>query len=43
MFTFSDLQFFSVLGITNQIKELMFYAANNKTEKNKITTLTSTV
>ena len=33
MFTFSDLQFFSVLGITNQIKKLMFYAANNKTEK----------
>ena len=35
MFTFSDLQFFSVLGITDQIKEFMFYAVDNKIEKKK--------
>ena len=43
MFTFSDAQFLSVLWITDQIKEFMFYAVDSKIEKNKITTLTSPV
>ena len=43
IFTFSDLQFYSVLGITDQVEQFMFYAVDNKIEKNKITTLTSPV
>ena len=42
-FTFSDLQFYSVLGITDQVEQFMFYAVDNKIKKNKTTTLTSPV
>ena len=42
IFTFSH-QFYSVLGITDQVEQFMFYAVDNKIEKNKIATLTSPV